>query len=216
MSVLKSTGTGFDIAKTYGSVIAMSAITNAAEAVGTLANGHGLTVGKIVEVSSGWSRLDKRIARVKAVATDDVTFEGINTSNLTFFPAGQGIGSVREITDWDEIKQVGDVDTSGGDQKFDDVTFMTDDDEKQIPTTRSAINLKFTVFDDPTMAFYATVQNASDTGEVAALRMRFRNGATLYNSAYWSMQESPNVKRGKANTIPVNCAYVAKPTRYAS
>ena len=83
MAITISTGTVAAIASTYGSAVNMTAITNASEAVATLAAAHGVVVGDFLEVTSGWGRLDKRIVRAKTVATNDVTFEGINTTSTT-------------------------------------------------------------------------------------------------------------------------------------
>lgn len=86
MAIIIATGTGVDIASTYGASVNMTAITNATEAVATLAAGHGVVVGDFLEVTSGWQRLTGRIVRVKTVATNDVTLESINTSSTSLFP----------------------------------------------------------------------------------------------------------------------------------
>ena len=64
------TGTTFHIASAFGTAKATTAVTNATEAVVTSA-AHGLANGDVVEVSSGWGRLHKRVFEVKAVATDN-------------------------------------------------------------------------------------------------------------------------------------------------
>ncbi len=61
MAVTLTTGTLVAIASTYGSSVNMTAISNASEAVATLAGGHSVVVGDYLEVTSGWDRLDKRI-----------------------------------------------------------------------------------------------------------------------------------------------------------
>jgi hypothetical protein len=79
-----STGAILSIAKTYGTSSNMTAITNAAEAVATLAAGHGVVVGDFLEVTSGWDLLNGRIVRAKTVATNDITFETINTTSNVY------------------------------------------------------------------------------------------------------------------------------------
>ena len=83
MAITLATGTALSIASTYGASVNMTALTNAAEAVATLAVGHGCVVGDFLEVTSGWDLLNNRIVRVKTVATNDITFEGINTVSTT-------------------------------------------------------------------------------------------------------------------------------------
>ena len=45
---------------------------------------HGVVVGDFVELTSGWDLANGRVFRVSAVATNDITFESINTSSTTF------------------------------------------------------------------------------------------------------------------------------------
>lgn len=216
MAITLSTGAGFDVAKTYGTSSNMTAISNAAEAVATLGDGHGCVAGDILEITSGWGRLNGRLARVKTVATNDVTLEGINTTNTTLFPAGSGTGTVRKITAWDEVTQVRDISVSGGEQQFADITTLTDVVAKQAPTIRSAVALSLTVMDDPGLAYYATVTGLSESAGVAGLRMRLPNGSKLYANGYWSIQKTPNIAKNDAVTAKIDVSYVAEPTRYAS
>lgn len=216
MPITIATGTGVDIAKTYGTAIAMTALSNATEAVATLAAGHGLIVGDIVEIASGWQRLDKRIARVKAVATNDVTLENINTTSTTLYPIGSGTGSVREITAWEEIIGARDVSASGGEQQFADITTLADVIERQVPTVRSALALQMTVMYDPALPWFATVVGVSETSSIAGLRMRFPNGSKIFGNGYWSLQKTPSISRNEALTSSVDIAFVADVTAYVS
>ncbi|MFZ5917052.1 MAG: phage tail protein [Chloroflexota bacterium] len=216
MAITISTGTGIDIAKTYGSAISMTALTNASEAVATLAAGHALVVGDIIEVTSGWGRLNKRIVRIKTVAVNDVTMEGINTTSTTLYPAGSGTGTVRKITAWDEVTQIKEVSVSGGDQQYVDITTIADVTAKQAPTIRNAVALTLTVMDDPALAWYATVNTAADTDAVAAVRMRFPNGSKLLGNGYWSLQKTPNIAKNDAITARVDVSYIAEATRYST
>ena len=106
MSITLATGTLVAIASTYGAAVNMTAISNAAAAVATLAAGHGVVVGDFLEVTSGWDRLNGRIVRVSAVSTNDVTFEGINTVSTSLYPAGTGTGTIRRITAWTNLSQI--------------------------------------------------------------------------------------------------------------
>lgn len=216
MAITISTGTGVDIARTYAAAVNMTAISNATEAVATMQAGHGFVVGDILEITSGWGRLDKRLARVKTVAGNDITLENINTSSTTLYPAGSGAGSARKITAWDEITQIKDLSTSGGDQQFADTTTIADVVAKQVPTLRNAVALSMTVMDDPSLVWYATVSAVAESSRVAGLRMRFPNGSQLLGNGYWSLQKTPNVTRNEALTAAVDVSYVAEPTRYAT
>lgn len=216
MAITLSTGTGIDIARTYGPAVNMTAITNATNAVATLGAGHAVVVGDFLEVTSGWARLNLRIARVSAVVTNDVTLEAINTVSTARFPPGAGTGSIRRITQWDEIQQIREATAEGGDQQFVDITDITDVTAKQVPTIRNPVTLNLTVMDDPALPWYATALAAADAQALAALRMRFPNGSRLLANGYWSVQRTPMVAKNEVLTCNVNMSYAAEATRYAT
>ena len=216
MAITRSTGTQVAIASTYGSSFNMTAITNAAEAVATLGAGHGTVVGDFLEITSGWDRLNGRIVRAKTVATNDVTFEGINTTNTSFYPAGTGTGSVRRITAWQAISQItSELSVSGGDPQFADITTLTDTIQKQIPTTRTPVQVTLPVFYDPALAWCAPVLAASDAATPVALRMVFSNNSRLVANGYWSLRQVPTVQdstlRGE-----ISVSFFSDPTTYAT
>lgn len=216
MSITLTTGTAVAIASTYGASVAMSAITNAAEAVATLAASHGVVVGDYLEVTSGWGRLDKRIVRAKTVATNDVTFESINTSSTTLFPAGSGTGSIRRITAWTSLSQVQGSATSGGDLQYADITAIDDVVQKQAPTIRSAVNVNLTVFDDPSLGWYAVVDAADAAKTPVGVRFTFPNSSKLVANAYWSLQRTPSFQQNDSLKAQIGISYCAEPVRYAT
>ena len=216
MAITLATGTTFAIASTYGTASNMTAITNAAAAVATLGAGHGVVVGDLLEVTSGWDLLNGRIVRVSNVATNDVTFESINTTSTTRYPAGSGTGTVRRITAFTNLSQITTgFAVSGGDQQFADVTTISDRIQKQIPTQRSAVNVTLPVFDDPALAWVSAVRTASETAVATGFRMIFPDNSLLVANAYWSLREVPTVEdstlRGE-----ITLSFAAQPVRYAT
>lgn len=216
MAFTLSTGTAVAVAKTYGSAVNMTAITNAVEAVATLAAGHGVVVGDYLEVSSGWGRLNGRIVRVKTVVTNDVTFEAINTTSTTLYPAASGTGTIRRITVWESVAQIKEMSLSGGDQQFADITTLDDVVAKQIPTIRNAQALSIQAFDDPSLAYYNTVVNYAETSTQAAVRLSFPNGSKIVANGYWSVKKVPEVARNEALVTTLDMSIVSEPTRYAT
>jgi ribosomal protein L24 len=216
MSITLSTGAIFAIAKTYGSAVNMTALTNAAEAVATLAAGHSCVVGDYLEVTSGWGRLNGRIVRVKTVATNDVTFEGINTVSTTVYPAGTGTGTIRRITAWTNLSQVQEISSSGGEVQFADITAIDDVVAKQMPTIRSPVTMSLTTFDDPTLAWYADVVTADEARTPYGLRISSPNGSKLVANAYWNVQRVPQLASNQPAKTQLTLTYAAEPVRYAS
>jgi hypothetical protein len=216
MSVTLATGTVFAIASTYAASKNMTAITNASEAVATLEAAHGVTVGDYLEVTSGWDRLNARIVRAKTVVTNDVTFELINTTSTTNYPAGTGTGTIRRITAWTNLSQIGtDFSVSGGDQNFANITTLTDTVEKQIPTVRSAVAVSLPFFDDPSLAWYSTVSGVADTATATGFRASFPNGSKLVANAYWSLRKVPTVSDSTLRS-DVTVSFAAEPVRYTT
>lgn len=216
MSVTLATGTQVAIASTYGTASNVTAATNAAECVITVAASHGIVVGDFVEFTSGWDLATNRIFRVKTVATNDVTLEGLNTTSTSNYPAGSGTGSVRRITAWTPITQIQTVGTSGGDQQYADITTIADRTQKQIPTTRSPQEISFTVFDDPALSWYPIVTAASDNSTPTAVRFTFPGKGPLVANGYWSLQKVPTIASNAPLTANISFSSLAEPMRYAA
>ncbi len=216
MAVTLTTGTIVAIASTYGSSVTMSAITNASEAVATLAGGHSVVVGDYLEVTSGWGRLDKRIVRVKTVATNDVTFEGINTSSTSVYPAGTGTGSIRRITAWTNLSQIQAISSTPGQQQYADVTTIEDTVQKQAPTIRGASAVTITYFDDESLSWIDEVATADAARTPYGVRFSFPNGGKTVANAYWAKNTTPGITSNSALTNEISLTYAAEAVRYAS
>jgi hypothetical protein len=216
MAITISTGTQVAIASTYGTGFTITAITNANPAVATLSASHGVVVGDFIEITSGWDRLNNKVVRVSAVSTNDVTLEGINTSSTTLYPAGSGTGTGREITAWTSITQVQGVSPGGGEQNYADISTIADATQKQIPTTRNAQTIDFTVFDDPSLSYYSVVTTAADASALTALRLVFPNNTRLLANGYFSIQKTPNISTNAPLTAQISFTSAAEPVRYAT
>jgi len=219
MALSLATGTKVSIGSTLGASYAVTAVTNAAEAVLTVASGHGLTTGDYVAVRSGWSLLDYVVARVKTVVSDAVTLEGINTTSTDRYPAGSGAGSIQEITGWTEITQIkkdGGLSVAGGEPKYAPSSTLDDPDDKQIPDGRSVTTFTMSVYDDPSLPWYPVVDAISDANTVSPLRMVFANGSRTLTNGYWSMAKTPVIAAGQVNSLGLAFSATCRATRYAS
>nr|SPS06212.1 putative phage tail protein [Candidatus Nitrotoga fabula] len=214
-----STRTLMFIASAYGANKTFSAASNASQCELSFASDPSLAIGDIVEISSGWGRLNNRLARVDSISGSGpylVVLEDIDTSDTDVYPAGTGTGTVREVSSWTEITQKKTISASGGEQQFADITAIEDETEKKIPTIRSAVSVSVEVFDDPTLAYVPVVKAAADASRVAGVKMSFPNGSKLYANAYWSMQDVPNIAKNEALTTKIDMSYASAPKRYAS
>lgn len=216
MAITLAVGTQVAIASTYGTLSNVTAVTNATNAVATVASGHGVVVGDFVEFNSGWDLANGRIFRVSVVATNDITLEGLNSTSTTLYPAGTGTGTLRRITAWTTLSQITTgITVSGGDQQFADTTTIVDRVQRQIPTQRSAINVTLPLFDDPALAWVPTVRTASETATLTGMRMVFPNGSRLVANGYWSLQEVPTIEDSTLRS-QITISFGSQPTRYAT
>jgi hypothetical protein len=216
MSITRATGSQISIGSTIGSNVVMSAITNATEAVATLASGHGVVVGDILKIASGWDLLNGKLVRAKAVASNDVTLEGVDTSSTTNYPAGTGAGTINRVTAFTNLSQLtSGMNVSGGDQNFADITTLSDQIKKQMPIDRNPVVVTLPFYDDPSLPWYAAVVAASDSATITPFRMVFPNGSKLYANGYWSIRKVPTIEdstlRGE-----ITVSFSSEPTRYAS
>ena len=216
MAITLATGTQVAYASTFGTQFTVSAITNANPAVATLSASHGVAVGDFIELTSGWDLLNKRVVRVSAVATNAVTLEGINTTDTNNYPAGSGAGTGREITAWTSITQIQSIETSGGDLNYADITTIADRTQKQVPTTRSPQQISLTVFDDPTLSYYAGLVSAADSNAITPMKIVFPNATRLLANGYFSVQKNPNVNVNQPLTANISFSAVADPVRYST
>ncbi|NHC51456.1 phage tail protein [Pseudomonas sp. AU8050] len=206
-------GGTFQHAATYGAALAFAAISNASEAVTTVVGGT-IAAGDIVLLTSGWSKLDSKVVRVKAATATAITLEAVDTSDTQIFPAGGGAGTMRKILTWVQVPQVTDVNFSGGEQNYLDVVFLENDQGKQMPTDKSAASMVLTIADDPAQAFNAVLLKADAGKQIEAARLNLPGNDTLYYGAYTSFSKQPAVSRNNLLTRTVNLALQAEPTRY--
>jgi hypothetical protein len=205
----------FQHAATYDAVLAFTALSNAAEAVATVTGGT-LSAGDIVLLSSGWSKLDNKVVRVKAATTTAITLEGIDTTDTTIFPAGSGVGSMKKVLTWVQIPQISDLAFSGGEQNYLDVVFLEDSQGKQIPTDQSATSMTLTIADDPVKPFNAVLMKADARKQVEAARLVLPGTDQLLYGTYTSFSKQPAVSRSNLLTRTVSLALQSEPTRYLS
>jgi hypothetical protein len=216
MALTLPNGSQIAIASTYGASKTMSAITNADPGVATLATGHSVIVNDILEVTSGWEDLEGRIVRASVVATDDITFEGVDTSSTTIYPAGSGTGSVREITAWTNVTQILNTQGASGEQQYFEYQLLSARRQGRIPTVRGASSLELSLADDTSQSWYAVVKAASDTNTPTAMRVTLPNGAKIYYNGYWSLSDVPEMTVNQAMTLACSFSLSGLMTRYAS
>lgn len=213
MSVSLPNGTVLSIASGYATSKNMTAISNATEAVATLEASHGLVIGDYVEVTSGWSRLTGRIMKVKAVATNDVTFTKMNTSNVASYPAGAGVGSVRKISGFTPIQQITNTSKDGGEQQFATYQFLEADTEGRLPTIKSASGMTIQIADDPDLPGFPLLQTANDDRAPRAIKGVLPNTKEILYNGYVSFDDNPSLTPNEIMACEMTLSFIGRPQR---
>ncbi|WP_412479913.1 phage tail tube protein [Azonexus sp. IMCC34839] len=190
----------FDVKK------AVTNITNAEEAVISCEN-HGFEDGDIVQIYSGWGRLNHRAVRVKNATLDSFVAEEIDTRNTTFFPSGTGAGSVRKVLEFIQISKYLNPSISGGDPKPVTVKFMDEDTETTLNDGFSAVTESFEIDADQfgTPAYQAMVE-LSESQTDTILKKVLKSGDMIFTPCTIALNENVKLAEGSimTNSVAVN------------
>lgn len=206
-------GSTIDVASEYNEVSEVS-ISNANPAVVT-STAHGLEDGDIILFEGlGWTKLNNRTFRVKNVDVNTYELEGVDTTDKTKFPAGAGVGSAKAVAAWVQIPQVLTVDYTGGEQQFYTFQFLEDDDERQLPTNKSASSLTINVADDPDQPFVPILEAYDESRETQVFRLNLVNGDIILYPAVPSITTTPTLTVNSLMERVITLAMQGRISRY--
>jgi hypothetical protein len=214
MSVQLPNGIVFAIATAFGTPVTVTAASNAAECVLTATNTY--SAGDWVSFSSGWANANNRVFRVKSPSGTTLVLEGYDTSSTTLFPAGSGVGTVTKINTWQQITQVLNCTSSGGDPQYQTYSFLEQNYDTQIPTTTSAQSLALEIADDPTLAGYIAIKNAAQTRVTTPLRATLPQGGYIAYNGIFAFDETPSMSKGNLMSVKTGVALQGRPVRYST
>lgn len=216
MAIALPNGSLIAIAASYGVAKTMTAVSNANPAIASLAAGHAIIAGDIMEVTSGWSRLTDKIVKAGTPSTDDIPLTGIDSTLTSIYPSGGGAGTVREVLTWTQLSQILESTSSGGEQQFLDYQLLEADAAKRIPTFKSPAGISFKVADDPTLDGYILASAANDDRLQRAVRLTLPSGAIIYYNAFISLNKTPSLTVNQIMAIEITLSLLAEPVRYVA
>ncbi len=210
------TGATFYVASAFGVAKTVTAVSNAAEAVVTAT--HDFANGDIVEITSGWGRLNKRVFRIKSVSgTASFVMEGMDTSSTNFFPVGTGTGTVRKATTFTQITTVMSPSSSGGDPKTVTYKFIESDVEYMINDGFSATSYSMELDADSIgSAGYTALKALTDVQTDTILKIVMRSGSLLFIPCTLALNESVSFTDGQINKVKAAFNGNNRLTRYAA
>lgn len=210
------TGSTFFIASAFAASKTTTIVTNATEAVVTSA-AHGYSNGDIVEITSGWGRLNRRNFRIKSVATDTFVLEGVDTSSTTYYPAGTGVGSVRKVSTFTQLTTIMNPQSTGGDPKTVTYKFIESDVEYSINDGFTATSYTLELDADSIgSAGYAALKSLTEVQTDTCLKIVTRNGALIFQPCTVALNEAIRMQDGQINRVNVSFNGNNRLTRYAS
>ena len=202
------------VATAFAAAKTVSAISNAAEA-SVSCTAHGYSVGDIVQLYSGWGRLNRRAVRVKSATTDAFVAELIDTTNTEFFPTGSGGGTVRKVTTFTQIPKYLNPTQSGGDPKNVTVRFMDEDVDTNLNDGFNAVTESFEIDADQFgTSSYNALRTLSDVQTDTILKKTLKSGAVIFTPCTVSLNENPKLSSGSIMTNVVSINGNGRITRY--
>lgn len=216
MSIISTRGALLYLGSVPGTAKAITAITNANPAVATLEAAHGVIVGDYVYIRSGWALLDRRLARASAVATNDVTLEGIDTSNTSVYPPGGGTGTVQEFTWATQLSQIEpQLSTSGGDLKTQDGTFLEHLIDQVVPDGFNASTWTVGYFSDAALAWLSAVRAAMMGQVERPFMFKALNNQRVMYSSFWALNEFASIQNNSFRG-QITLLHQGQPTVYST
>jgi hypothetical protein len=208
-------GTIFSLATPSDTQRTITAISNAATGIAS-ATAHGYSDGDIVLLNVA-SRLDLRVARVDAPATNSFALEGFDTQNTTLYPSGFGVGYAREAGSFTPVSQVTDVQSQGGEQQFYQWVYLDDGRQRQRPTFKNARSMTVVMDYDPSLAWHAALEVADQLGTEHFLLAQLPSGVKIYYSVYVGFDGEPSFTINENQKTTATFALASpRSTRYAS
>ncbi|SER52342.1 MULTISPECIES: phage tail protein [Pseudomonas] len=213
MSVTLINGLTVDFSAAFADEATITALTNANPAVATAAN--DFADGDVVLLGTGWEYANDRAFRVDDASATGFTLPGLNTVDTMRYPAGAGVGTARQVSEWVRISQITALAFTGGDQNYYQYQFLESKVQKQIPTFKSAMSFTLTILDDPTLPFYQYLEQADQDGLIRVVRFNNSDGSTNIYPVYVGFNNNPVGDINTGRTVTASFALAGEVVRYA-
>lgn len=216
MSITLATGTRIAVGSTFGTPADFSSASNATSCILSFAADPSIAQGDIVHVTkSGWPLLEGVVARVSAISGSGpylVTLEGVDTSNVTLYPAGEGAGTAKKVTAFATIPLIANATLEGGEQQYQDTPLLANPVTGRLPSEKETITVRCPVYFEATPdAGIAAVKAAADAGVPCAFRATHPTGDKIYISAQWSLRRPPSMERGQPRASEITAVWSPVP-----
>lgn len=209
------TNVGIDVQTAVATAVTITGITKAATGVVTYTGAVNPTVGDYIVMSvNGMYQLNDRVLRVANVNTVAKTFEleGEDTSTYETFTSG----SYQIVTFGASFTTTQNINVSGGEYEFADVTTIHDNVRKRVPTITSPMSLAMDNLFDLTDPGFVELNKAYKAKTKRAIRLRFGSGAKMLLMGYGGAAGVPTGQAQGVVQTKVSIEAQNIPTIYAA
>lgn len=207
-------GSSIQFSTTLATAKTVTAATNANPAVLT-ATAHGYTSGDEVLYITNWEDATDSVYRVTVIDANSFSLSGLNSSSISFFPAGSGTGTTQRLSAWSAVPQVLNISTTGGDARFTTISPLSKRNDINIPTGFNALSMTLTMGHDPADSTYQSMLNISRTLSKVSMKLVLGGGGTMYGHGYMSVAEAPQLTRNQANQVTAAITFLGRAISYS-
>lgn len=208
-------GAKYAISTQLAAAIAITGISNANP--GVASTGTTPADGDILIIKSGWTELNDSVVRAdNPVAATSFRLEGVDTTDLVRFPAGEGIGSYLKVSNFVGLSQVRDVQMDGGDQQYFQYQYVEDQGgrQRQKPTFKNAMSMRVVLDYDPSLPWYAALKEVDRKRIDCVLREVLPAGDVIYYVGTLSFNGVPTKGINENMTVQATFSLSSDPVRY--
>lgn len=206
-------GSSQQFSQTFAAATTITAISNANPPVVNSA-AHGYSTGDEILVSSGWEDATDTVYKINVLTSGTYELLGLDTSNASFFPAGNGGGTGQKVSAWVAIPQVLTISASGGDARFTDVQLLSKRNGIKIPTGFNATSITLSLAHDANQANYKTMLGISRNLSKVAIKQVISGGAVTYGYGYMSVSEIPKLNVNSVNSVDAAITILGRSMSY--
>lgn len=183
-------GSKFAIAIAYGTPVTVTDISNANPAVAD-ADAHGFTAGALVLLNNAWANVNNSVRRVASPLTDTFAVEGLDSTNVSRYPANGGAGTALGIPTWVPISKIPTFEMTGGDAKTLTTGYIDYERDFEAIIGANPERLNFTVSYDPDSVGFAAMVKGHEGGGIVVLRMTLPSGDDMFYPGQMFFNKTP-------------------------
>lgn len=208
------TNTQIDIETARAAAVTINGITKANPAVVSYTGADPVNGDYLAMEASGMNRLNRRVLRAAGVdaAANTLQLEAVDSTLYDTFLAG----IFQIVTFGVSMTTVQQVNSSGGDFNFADLSTIHEDVERNAPVTSSPFQLTLECLFNPADAAHIELEKANDAKVERAVRIRWPSGHKMLFLAYVGATGIPTGAAREAVKTAVTFAGQGKPKFYAT